>query len=115
MAARSGDRDLPVATGSLPAVSPIKGLDTVTAWTNDQALSAQARPASLMVVGGRAVACELAQVYAGFGVAVTLVGTATQLVSDEDAAIAAELATVLRDSNVNIRLLLLHEATFRRL
>jgi dihydrolipoamide dehydrogenase len=57
-----------------------------------------------MVLGGGAVGCELAQAYAGFGVAVTLVEAATQLVSSEDAAIAAELATVLRASNIDIRL-----------
>jgi pyruvate/2-oxoglutarate dehydrogenase complex dihydrolipoamide dehydrogenase (E3) component len=37
-------------------------------------------------------------------VAVILVEAATQLVSGEDAAIAAELATVLRGRNIDIRL-----------
>jgi dihydrolipoamide dehydrogenase len=99
-----GYRDLVVASGSRPAVPPIEGLDQVAVWTSDQALSAPARPASLMVLGGGAVGCELAQAYAGFGVTVTLVEAATQLVSGEDAAIAAELATVLRSSNIDIRL-----------
>ena len=99
-----GYRDLVVATGSRPAVPPIKGLEKVTAWTSDQALSAQARPASLMILGGGAVGCELAQAHARFGVTVTLVEAATQLVSGEDAAVAAELATALRSSNIDVRL-----------
>jgi dihydrolipoamide dehydrogenase len=57
-----------------------------------------------MVLGGGAVGCELAQAYAGFGVAVTLVEAATQLVSGEDTTVAAELATVLRGSNIDVRL-----------
>jgi dihydrolipoamide dehydrogenase len=101
---RIGYRDLVVATGSRLAVPPIKDLDKVAAWTSDQALSAQALPASLTVLGGGAVGCELAQAYAGFGVTVTLVEAATQLVSGEDAAVAAELATALRSSNIDIRL-----------
>ncbi len=99
-----GYRDLVVATGSRPAVPPIKGLNQVAVWTSDQALSASARPASLMVLGGGAVGCEVAQAYAGFGVTVTLVEAATQLVSGEDAAVAAELASVLRGSNIDVRL-----------
>jgi dihydrolipoamide dehydrogenase len=99
-----GYRDLVVATGSRPAVPPIKGLDKVACWTSDQALSARDRPASLMVLGGGAVGCELAQAYAGFGVTVTLAEAAAQLVSGEDAAVAAELATVLRGSNIDVRL-----------
>jgi pyruvate/2-oxoglutarate dehydrogenase complex dihydrolipoamide dehydrogenase (E3) component len=57
-----------------------------------------------MVLGGGAVGCELAQAHAGFGVTVTLVEAATQLVSGEDAAVAGELATALRSSNIDVRL-----------
>jgi pyruvate/2-oxoglutarate dehydrogenase complex dihydrolipoamide dehydrogenase (E3) component len=100
---RAGYRDLVIATGSEPAIPPVTGLDGVDFWTSERALSDPARPGSLLVLGGGAVGCELAQAYAGFGVSVTLAETAPQLVGGEDPAIAGELAAALRRSGVDVR------------
>ena len=99
-----GYRDLVVATGSRPAIPAIEGLAEAPAWTSDEALSASVYPESVLVLGGGAVGCELAQAYASFGVRVTLAEAAPQLAGGEDARVAAELADVLREDGIDVRL-----------
>lgn len=97
-----GYDDLVVATGSRPVMPPIDGLDGVATWTSDQALSSPQRPASLLVLGGGAIGCELSQVYARFGVEVTLVEAADGLLDGEDEAVGAALSAALQDDRVRL-------------
>lgn len=99
-----GYTDLVLATGSQPNRPDIEGLDRVPTWTSDEALSAQDRPRSLLVMGGGAVGCELSQVHVRFGVRTTLVESAPQVAGKEEPSIAALLAQVLRVDGVDVRL-----------
>jgi pyruvate/2-oxoglutarate dehydrogenase complex dihydrolipoamide dehydrogenase (E3) component len=96
--------ELVVATGSIPSMPPIEGLDSVEAWTSREATSASAVPESLVVVGAGAVGCELAQFYARLGSKVTLVQSTDHILPRIDREAGDLLADVLAQEGVDIRL-----------
>jgi len=105
---RVGGRELSydhllVATGSDPAVPPLEGIEDVRPWTSRDATSASEVPERLLVVGGGAVGCELAQLYARLGSEVALVQSGATLLDRIDADAGALLAECLAEDGVEVR------------
>ncbi len=93
-----------VAIGSETKTPPIEGISAIRTWTNRDATGARALPASLLVLGGGPTGVELAQVYARFGVPVTIVQSGPRLIpTDHPRNSAAALAAMQRDG-VDVRL-----------
>jgi pyruvate/2-oxoglutarate dehydrogenase complex dihydrolipoamide dehydrogenase (E3) component len=71
-------------SGTDPAVPPIDGLADTPYWTNRDAVRVTEVPGSLVVLGGGAIGCELAQVFARFGAEVTVVEALDRLIAVEE-------------------------------
>ena len=96
--------DLVIATGSEPVAPPIEGLADIQAWTTAEALTCPDLPRRLIILGGGPAGCELAQIYATFGSAVTLIETEDRLLAAEPGFTGEILAEVLRRAGVDLRL-----------
>lgn len=93
-----------MATASVPTIPKIEGLETVSAWTSEDALSVGDRPNSVLIVGGGPISCELAQLYARFGVDTTLVEFSHQLAGKEQSDVAMRLSRNLKEDGVVVLL-----------
>jgi pyruvate/2-oxoglutarate dehydrogenase complex dihydrolipoamide dehydrogenase (E3) component len=91
-------------TGTEPAVPPVDGLAGTPYWTNRDVMRQREAPASLAVLGGGSVGCELAQAFARFGSRVTLVESAERLLGSEEPEAAEVVARALRADGVDVRL-----------
>ena len=56
-----------IATGSIPIIPKIEGLETINAWTSDQALSAADRPSSVFTDPTVASVCDVVHAFPTFG------------------------------------------------
>jgi pyruvate/2-oxoglutarate dehydrogenase complex dihydrolipoamide dehydrogenase (E3) component len=96
-------RSVIVAVGSVSKVPPIPGLDAVQAWTNEEATLARSLPRSLVVLGGGPTGCELAQVYARFGVPTTIVQSGPRLAPTDHPRNSAAIRGALERDGVTVR------------
>jgi pyruvate/2-oxoglutarate dehydrogenase complex dihydrolipoamide dehydrogenase (E3) component len=98
-----------VATGTAPAIPPIPGLAELIGdgptpdgkvWTNREVLQIRQAPASLVVIGGGAVGCELAQGLARFGVQVTQLEGGERILGPEEPESSAVLTRVFEREGI---------------
>lgn len=99
-------RGIILATGAEPFVPPLPGLEEVgyvtseTLW--DKFAHLTEAPRRLLVLGGGAVGCELAQAFARLGSRVTLVEMAPRLLPPEDGDASEVVEQSLREEGVRV-------------
>jgi pyruvate/2-oxoglutarate dehydrogenase complex dihydrolipoamide dehydrogenase (E3) component len=105
----AASRGLVIATGTVAVIPPIDGLAGTPYWTNREAVEAATLPASLIILGGGAIGCEFAQVFARFGVQVTIIEGSERILAMEEpessdvaaAVIGATIRTGVRATKVS--------------
>lgn len=78
-------RNIILATGSAPIELPAIPFDGQTVISSEEALSLQQIPASMVIIGGGVIGCEMACAYAAVGTKVTVVEALSRLIPMEDA------------------------------
>ena len=97
-------RGVVLNTGTAPAVLDVDGLAGTPFWTNRDAVRAEQAPASLVVVGGGPVGCELAQAFARFRTRVTVVEGGERLLEDEEPEASDLLARSFAEDGIQVLL-----------
>ena len=91
-----------VATGSLPWAPPIPGLQEAGYLDSEQALSLEALPVSLIIVGGGSIGLEFAQLFARFGVQVMVLEAGPHVAMVEEPEIGEALLSYLAQEKLRI-------------
>ena len=91
-----------IATGSQPAIPPIRGLDEVPYLTNESVFANRQLPEHLIVIGGGPIGIEMAQAHCRLGARVTVLDVGPLLPRD-DPELSAILAGRLSSEGIVCR------------
>ncbi|MFC7597881.1 dihydrolipoyl dehydrogenase family protein [Terrabacter sp. GCM10028922] len=100
--AYTATKGIVVGTGTATVVPGVDGLADTPYWTNHEIIEAAELPASLVVLGGGAIGCELSQAVARFGVDVTIVEAADRILAYEEPEASDVLRTALEADGVTV-------------
>lgn len=91
-----------LASGARPIIPAIPGIEEVEPLTSENLWQLETLPERLLLIGGGAIGCELAQAFQRLGAQVTLVEAMPQLMPREDADIAERLTQTLLHEGVQV-------------
>lgn len=92
-----------LAGGTTPALPPIDGLADARPWTNREATTAPAVPATLVVIGGGVVGAEMSQAYCSLGARVILIEGERRLLPREEVFACEQVTDSLVEQGVDVR------------
>jgi mercuric reductase len=92
-----------IATGSTTFVPDISGLQNVNYLTNDTLYELDELPEQLIIIGGRYIALENAQMFARLGSKVTILQRSNRILPDEMPDVTETLKEYLEEENIEIK------------
>jgi dihydrolipoamide dehydrogenase len=92
-----------LATGSEPKSLPGVTIDEKRIVSSTGAVTNEGRPGSLIVIGAGAVGIEFADVYAAYGVSVTVLEALPRVLPIEDEEVSAQIARLFSRRGITIR------------
>ena len=99
---RVAGRAFLIATGSQIGGPKVDGLDAAGFWTSDDALDADTIPESVCILGGGAIALELASYYAGLGIPTSVIQRSAQVLKEMDEDVANAASDALEKRGIQI-------------
>lgn len=91
-----------IATGSSPHIPSFRGIENVDYLTNVEALSLKEKPSSVIIIGGRALGLEFAQMFSRYGIKVTLLQRSERIIPEHEPEISTTLQNYLIDEGIDI-------------
>ena len=95
-------KDVILATGTVPAMPPIEGIDSGAVITSNDLLEGKELPESLIIVGGGVIGCEFASLYTDLGRKVTVIEALPRILANMDKDVARNLQMILKNRGAEI-------------
>jgi pyruvate/2-oxoglutarate dehydrogenase complex dihydrolipoamide dehydrogenase (E3) component len=95
-------RQIVIATGTIPHIPAIDGLDAAGYITNREAVLLESLPSRIAILGGGPIGLEFAQVFRRFGAEVTVIERSERILPNEDEEISMLAGSFLQEESIRI-------------
>ena len=95
-------KNIIIATGSVPLVPPIPGLNLPGIMTSDELLATSEIPSSMVVIGGGVIGIEFASIYSAFGCKVTIIEMLPSILATIESDITKRYASILKRKGIDV-------------
>ena len=95
-------RTIIIATGSVPAMPPVPGLDLPGVVTSNEIVTLEEPPDDLVIVGGGVIGVEFGSIFSALGTRVTIIEMLPSILTTVDEELARRLHQLLRRQGVDV-------------